>query len=107
MLLKNKKILLAISIICAIIGFTISHRVSSETHSEAYTKRVEQLLKLDHIYQNKDGKVGGVFKLSDDKTARIFGVAEDGTVYVVYDGEVRPYSSVELDNYISRTVAED
>lgn len=104
-LLKNKILL---SIIILIAGcIVISNNVSSETHSDAYNKRVNQLLKLDHIYKNKDGKIGGVFKLSDDKTARIYGVAEDGTVYVIYDGEVRPYSNKELDMYINRTLSEE
>lgn len=78
----------------------VSQQGLAKTHSEAYNKRVEQLLKVDDIYMNKDNKVGGEFKLSDDTTARIQGVSEDGTVYVIYKGEVRPFSNKEMDNFI-------
>lgn len=78
----------------------LSQVTHANTHSEAYNKRVEQLKKLDNIYINKDGKVGGEFKLIDGSTARIYGVDEKGTVYVRYKGQIRPYSNQEIDKFI-------
>lgn len=94
------KRIVALTATVILIAGIISQSVIANTPTEAYTKRVEQLLKLDNIYLNKDGKVGGEFKLSDDSTARIYGVSEDGTVYVTYQGNVRPFSNKEMDRFI-------
>lgn len=101
-----KKNRIATLIVAITLIASSGYAVSAETHSKAYTKRVSQLLRLENIYKNKDGLIGGVFKLEDGTTARIYGVSEKGTVYVNYKGRVMAFSNREIDLYIQRTIGE-
>lgn len=100
MVIRKAKITVFISLL--FIGLMGVGHIQAESHSKAYKERVEQLLELDGIYQNKDGSIGGVFKLTNGETARIAGIDEKGNLYVSYKKEVVKYSTKELELFLSR-----
>lgn len=102
----KKYILIALITFSALnIVLTVSAE-NIEHHTKQYEKRVSQLKKIDNIYTNKDGKVGGAFKLEDGTTARIHSISKDGTVYVKYKKRIVPYSNEEMKIFIQRSIGE-
>ena len=101
MVSRKTKIALFVSalLLSLLVGRTV---VQAKSHSKAYKDRVNQLLELDDVYQNKDCSVGGLFKLTTGETARIVGIDEKGNLYVSYKKEVVKYSTKELQLFLAR-----
>lgn len=108
MLKKNKFLIgiIATTIIITNLGVPKVGAKNHTEHSNAYKKRISQLKNIENIYVNKDGKIGGVFKLEDGTTTRIVGVSENGTVYVRYKKKIMPYSNSEMDIFIQRSTGD-
>lgn len=105
--MKKRKIVAgSLALITALSLMTTVSAEQAKKHSKVYNDTVRTLKKIDHIYSNSDGSVGGVFKLVDGQSVRVAGVDEDGEVLVYYTSDKKKtlhiMDKTKVESYVSR-----